>query len=70
MDYVVGVAAVLYVSKGEDGGSLIVAAPERRTTIGLTMRRTWWWMLPTHCLTRAGEEATTMMTIMGEGGER
>ncbi len=42
MDNVVSVAAVLYLSEKEDGGSLIVAAPEGRTTIGLTMRRTWW----------------------------
>jgi hypothetical protein len=25
-------------------------------------------MLPTHCPTRGGEEATTTMTIMGEDG--
>ncbi len=70
MDNVVGVAAVLHVSKGEDGGSSIVMAPEGRTTIGLTMRRTRWWMLPAYCLTRAGEEATTTTTMMGEGGAR
>ncbi len=42
MDVVVGVAAVLNVSKGEDGGSLILVVLEGRTTIGLTMRKTWW----------------------------
>jgi hypothetical protein len=68
MNDVVGVAAVLYNSKGEDGGSSFIAAPEGRTTIGLKMRRTWWWMLPTHCPTRAGEEAATTTTMMGEGG--
>jgi hypothetical protein len=71
MDDVVGVAAVLYISKEEDRGSLIIAAPKGRTTIGLTMRRTWWWMLPTHCpTTRAGEVATTTMTTMGKGGDK
>ncbi len=70
MDNVVGVAAVLYASKEEDGGSLIVPAPEGRTTIGLKLRRTWWWMLLTHCTTRTGEEATTMMTMKGEVGAR
>ncbi len=70
MDNVIGMAAVLYVSKEENGGSLIVATPEGRTTIGLTLRRTWWWMLPTHCLTRAGEEVTTTMTMNGEVGAR
>jgi hypothetical protein len=70
MDNVVSVAAVLYVYKEEGGGSLIMAAPEGRTTICLTMRRTWWWKLPTQCPTRAGEEATTMTTMMDEGGAR
>jgi hypothetical protein len=55
MDNVVGMVAVLYVSKEEDGGRLIVVVPEGRTTIGLRMRWTWWWMLTTHCPTRAGE---------------
>jgi hypothetical protein len=45
MDNVIGMAAVLYISKEEDGGSLIVTVPEGRTTIGLTMKRSWWWML-------------------------
>jgi hypothetical protein len=54
----------------ENGGSLIVAVPKGRTTIGQTMRRTWWLMLPTHCPTRAGEEATRTTTMMGEGGAR
>ncbi len=70
MDDVVSVVAVLYISKEEDGGSLIVMALEGRTTICLKMRRTWRWMLPTHCPTRAGEEVTTTMTMMGEGGAR
>jgi hypothetical protein len=78
MDNVVGVVAVLYVSKEKDGGSLIVAAPEGRTTIGLTMRRIcwwmltlrrmWWWMRLTLCLTRAEEEATTTTKSMGARG--
>jgi hypothetical protein len=70
MDNVAGMAAVLYVSEEEDGWSLIVAAPEGKTTVGLTLRRTWWWMLLTHCPIRAGEEATTTATMMGEGGAR
>ncbi len=77
MDNVIGATAVLYISKEEDGGSLIVLAPEGRTTIGLMMKRTWWWMLtlrrmwcriwPTLCLTRVEEEATTTTAIMGAG---
>ncbi len=42
MDNVISVAAVLYVSEEENGGRLIIAVPEGRTTICLTMRRTWW----------------------------
>jgi hypothetical protein len=46
MDNVVGMVAVMYVSKEENGGNLIAVAPEGRTTIvGLTMKRTCWWML-------------------------
>ncbi len=41
MDNVVGVVAVLYVSKEEDGGSSIVMVLEGRTTIGLTIKKTW-----------------------------
>jgi hypothetical protein len=78
IENVVSVVAVLYVSKEEDGGSLIIAAPEGRTAIGLTIKRTrwlmltlrrmWWWMRPTLCLTRTEEEATPTMVIMGARG--
>ncbi len=79
MDNVVGMVAVSYVSKEEDGGSSIVTAPEGRTTIGLTIKRTrwwmltlrmmWWWMRPTLCLTRVEEEEATATTITGARGE-
>jgi hypothetical protein len=79
MDNVVCAVAVLYNSKEEDGGSLILATPEGRTTIGLTMKRARWWMLTsrqmwwqmrlTLCLTRAEEEATTTMKFFGARGQ-
>ncbi len=62
MDNVVSIGSVLYVSEEEDRVSFIIGAPEGRTTIGLSMKRTrwwmltskkmWWWMRLTLCLTR------------------